>query len=236
MKLCIALDMPSKKENLTLANDITTVCKNLDIPMQDIWLKVGLRSYIRDGKEIVYILKDKGYRIFLDLKLYDIPNTMLDSIIECEILGIDMLTIHASCGFKAMQAISKYLQGKHSNMLVVTVSVLTSFDDAGFNEIYGMDIKECVRNLATLTHKSGLDGLVCAINEVPIIKNISPSLLAITPGIRLESSPNDDQQRIATLQEAKLARSNFVVIGRPIYKANNRFSILESLLQEIYKS
>lgn len=237
MKLCVALDMPSKEDNIILVDDITAACKNLNISTKDIWLKIGLRSYIRDGRELLYALQDKSYRIFLDLKLYDIPNTMLDSIIECEKLDIDMLTIHASCGFKAMQAIANLLQEKEFNMLIMAVSVLTSFDSNGFREVYSIEIKECVKNLAILTHKSGLSGLVCAIDEVSIIKNISPSLLTVTPGIRLESTtnPSDDQQRVATLQDAKMACSDFVVIGRPIYRANNRIYTLESILQKIYK-
>ncbi|RDU70506.1 orotidine-5'-phosphate decarboxylase [Helicobacter aurati] len=247
MKLCVALDLPSKEQNQNLADEIKIACKNSNISTQNIWLKVGLRSYIRDGGEPLKRLQDEGYKIFLDLKLYDIPNTMLDAIIECEKLAIDMLTIHASCGFKAMCMISEYLRNKQSNLLIVAVSVLTSFDEAGLYEVYGMGIKECVRKLATLAYRSGVDGLVCAINEITVIKEVAPSLLAITPGIRMQSlesmqinsrginGSKDDQHRIATLQEAKKANSDLVVIGRPIYQASNRIHTLEMILQEIYQ-
>ncbi|RDU62205.1 orotidine-5'-phosphate decarboxylase [Helicobacter sp. MIT 14-3879] len=236
MRLCVALDMPSKEQNLTLVTEISRACKNINLCADKVWLKVGLRSYIRDGASFIRMLQDRGYKIFLDLKLYDIPNTMLDSISECEKLHINMLTIHASCGFEAMSAISQHLNQNQSNMLVIAVSALTSFNEAGFYEVYGMSVKEGVKRLAEITYRAGISGLVCSINEVEIIKGISTSLLAITPGIRLsvsEESLKDDQKRATTLQEAKKARSDFIVIGRPIYTADNRIEVIENILREI---
>ena len=125
MKLCIALDMPSPKDNLKLLENL----KNT----KDIWVKVGLRSFIRDGKDFLYQIKSIGdFKIFLDLKLYDIPNTMGDSIDEITKLPIDMLTIHASSGREAMQEVIKRIQHMQNPPLIMAVTALTSFNQKSF--------------------------------------------------------------------------------------------------------
>ncbi len=226
MKLCVALDMPSKKDNLMLAK---TIKYNFS---EEIWLKVGLRSFIRDGKEFIHELQSMGFRIFLDLKIYDIPNTMLDCLKECHNIGIDMITIHASCGKDAMQLLSNYVYSRSSNILIIAVSALTSFDNNSFRDIYNIDIANGVKNLAKITYDSGIHGLVCSIQEVEIIKNISNSLIAVTPGIRLEKNI-DDQKRIANVKEAKKAMSDFIVVGRPIYNSTNTKEVIKQILSDI---
>ena len=125
MKLCIAHDMPSPKDNLKLLEKL----KNT----KDIWVKVGLRSFIRDGKDFLYQIKSIGdFKIFLDLKLYDIPNTMGDSIDEITKLPIDMLTIHASSGREAMQEVIKRIQPMQNPPLIMAVTALTSFNKKRF--------------------------------------------------------------------------------------------------------
>ena len=125
MKLCIALDNPNKKENLKLAKEIKEYSK-------DIWLKVGFRSYIRDGNEFIFELKNLGYNIFLDLKLYDIPNTMADAAEEIAKLEVDMFNVHASSGIKAMQTVMERLSKFKKRPLVLAVTALTSFDNEEF--------------------------------------------------------------------------------------------------------
>ena len=125
MKLCIALDMPSPKDNLKLLENF----KNT----KDIWVKVGLRSFIRDGKDFLYQIKSIGdFKIFLDLKLYDIPNTMGDSIDEITKLPIDMLTIHASSGREAMQEVIKRIQYMQNPPLIMAVTALSMFNQQHF--------------------------------------------------------------------------------------------------------
>ena len=137
MKLCIALDMPSPKDNLKLLENL----KNT----KDIWVKVGLRSFIRDGKDFLYQIKSIGdFKIFLDLKLYDIPNTMGDSIDEITKLPIDMLTIHASSGREAMQEVIKRIQPMQNPPLIMAVKTLTRFKKEGFFEIYQAKLKSQV--------------------------------------------------------------------------------------------
>ena len=117
MKLCIALDMPSPKDNLKLLENL----KNT----KDIWVKVGLRSFIRDGKDFLYQIKSIGdFKIFLDLKLYDIPNTMGDSIDEITKLPIDLLTIHASSGREALQEVIKRIQPMQNPPLILAAYAL----------------------------------------------------------------------------------------------------------------
>lgn len=227
MKLCIALDMPTMQDNLSLAREVQQHFSN-----EKIWLKVGLRSFVRDGKDFVRILQDLGFKIFLDLKIYDIPNTMLDCIGECNSLGVDMLTIHASCGREAMRSIANFMQVQHSNMKIVAVSALTSFDEQGFMEVYNTSIKSGVKSLANIVNESGIHGLVCSINEVELIKNISNSLLAVTPGIRFNNN-NDDQKRAASVNEAKKVGSDFIVVGRPIYNAKDKCAVIERILSDI---
>lgn len=231
MKLCIALDMDNKNANLALAKEIKI---NFKEKCADIWLKVGLNAFIRDGISFINDLQNMDFRIFLDLKLYDIPNTMLNAIKEMAKLHIDMLTIHASSGLKAMKDIAEYLKANDSKMKVIAVSALTSFENDTFMQIYNTNIESSVRNFANLVYESGLDGLVSSIDEVEIIKNISPTLLAVTPGIRLDSiESKDDQSRIATPQIAKKKGSDFIVVGRPVYNAPNKIKVIESILNDL---
>lgn len=227
MKLCIALDMPTVQENISLAREVRQSFQN-----EDIWFKVGLRGFVRDGKDFVSILQKLGFKVFLDLKIYDIPNTMLDCIYECHKLGVDMLTIHASCGLEAMQSIAKFMHAQHSNMKIIAVSALTSFDERGFMEVYNTSIEQGVKNLANLVNMSGIHGLVCSIKEVELIKNISTALLAVTPGIRFSSNP-DDQKRIASVSEAKKVGSDFIVVGRPIYNSQDKCATIRQILNDM---
>lgn len=229
MKLCIALDNPSRVQNLALLQTLQIL---EDSQKSKIWLKVGLRSFIRDGIKGIEAIKKMGnYRIFLDLKIYDIPNTMLDALNECYTMGVDMLTIHTSCGFEAMKAIAM-LKNQHSNFpLVIGVSALTSFDNEGFAQIYNASVFSHTIHLAKLAYNAGIDGVVCSVQESLAIKKATESrFLTITPGIRPFGEVANDQKRVATLQDAKLARSDFVVIGRPIYKAENPLSVVEKIL------
>lgn len=186
---------------------------------------MGLRSYIRDGASFVRLLKDRGYRIFLDLKLYDIPNTMVDSVGECERLGVDLVTVHASCGLQALRAIASATR----RVKIVAVLALTSFDEEGFEAVYGARIDQVSRRLVTLVYASGISGVVCSVHEVGLVKETSTSLMAVTPGLRLDSRA-DDQRRVATLQEAKKAGSDIAVVGRPVYAARDRGAALNALL------
>ena len=230
MKLCIALDNPSKEENLKLA-------KELKEYSNDLWLKVGFRSYIRDGNEFIVELKNLGYNIFLDLKLYDIPNTMADASEEIAKLGVDMFNIHASAGKRAMQEVMERLSKYKNRPLVLAVTALTSFSEDEFKEIYNDSIKNKAKEFAKISYQAGLDGVVCSVWESREIKNAtSKEFITLTPGIRPFGEDAGDQKRVADINAAKENLVDFIVVGRPIYKAKKPKKVVEKILNTIKES
>ncbi|SFV62125.1 Orotidine 5'-phosphate decarboxylase [hydrothermal vent metagenome] len=228
MKLCVALDLPSARENLELATKLQEF---------DIWMKIGFRSYIRDGKPFIEDIKkiNPNFKIFLDLKLYDIPNTMADAAEEIAHLGIDMFNIHASAGEIAMATVMQRLEKfGDSRPLVLAVTALTSFDDDSFRAIYGEGIDLKAREFAKMSYKNGLDGVVCSAFESSDIKeSTSESFLTLCPAIRPFGEDAGDQQRVATLKIASQQSVDFPVIGRPIYRDSNPIEKVEKILGEI---
>ncbi len=212
MELCVALDLPSAKENLTLAESL----KNYNI-----WMKVGFRTYIRDGKGFIEDLKgiNPDFKIFLDLKLYDIPNTMADAAEEIAKLGVDMFNIHASAGSVAMKTVMERLSSYENRPLVLAVTALTSFDEVNFQTVYEKSIDEKAEQFAKMSYENGLDGVVCSTFESRAIKNAtSETFLTLCPGIRPFGEDAGDQQRVATLELANTEDVDYSVVGRPIYK------------------
>jgi len=227
MQLCVALDLPSSCENLKLAKELKDY---------DIWVKVGFRAYIRDGKPFINELKEinQNFKIFLDLKLYDIPNTMADAAEEIAKLGVDMFNIHASAGEVAMRTVMERLSTYENRPLVLAVTALTSFDDENFSTIYEKSINEKAEQFAKMSYENGLDGVVCSTFESRAIKNVtSNEFLTLCPGIRPFGEDAGDQQRVATIEVAKDAGVNFPVIGRPIYRDANPLQKVKDILEVI---
>lgn len=224
MQLCVALDLPNFEENLALVKKI----KN-----QNIWLKVGLRSYLRDGKSFLDALKDvnPNFKIFLDLKLHDIPNTMADAAEVCANLNVDMFNVHASAGERAMKTVMQRLQPLEKRPLVLAVTALTSFSEDEFVAVYNKGINSTASAMAKATYNAGLDGVVCSVFESPAIKNATEkNFLTLTPGVRPFGEASNDQQRVASLKDAKENLSDFIVVGRPIYQAKDPLAIVEKIL------
>jgi len=227
MKLCIALDNPSKEENLKLAYELKGYAN-------DLWLKVGFRSYIRDGAEFIKELKLMGYNVFLDLKLYDIPNTMADAAQEIAKLGVDMFNVHASAGEKALKTVMERVGKFEKRPLVLAVTALTSFSDEEFKKIYGDSIENKAKEFAKLSFKAGLDGVVCSAFESRMIKEITDEkFITLTPGIRPFGEDAGDQARVADINLAKEQNVDFIVVGRPIYKDKNPKAKVEKILNKI---
>ena len=227
MELCVALDLPTMEENLELVKKIKDY---------NVWLKVGFRSYIRDGKPFIEAIKaiNPDFRIFLDLKLYDIPNTMADAAESIMGLGIDMFNVHASAGKKAMTTVMERLKPYENRPIVLAVTALTSFDEEGFRAVYGKGIAEKADQFAKDTYESGMDGVVCSAFESASIKSVtSDKFLTLTPGIRPFGEDAGDQQRVATIDVAHNGKVDFIVVGRPIYKADDPSAVVERILSHL---
>ena len=227
MELCVALDLPSAEENLALAESLKSY---------NVWMKVGFRAYIRDGKPFIEALKaiNPDFKIFLDLKLYDIPNTMADAAEEIAKIGVDMFNIHASAGSVAMKTVMERLAPYENRPLVLAVTALTSFDEENFKSVYEKSIDEKAEQFAKMSYENGLDGVVCSTFESKAIKNAtSKKFLTLCPGIRPFGEDAGDQQRVATLELADQEGVDYPVVGRPIYKDSHPQSKVEEILKVI---
>ncbi|MDC3351281.1 orotidine-5'-phosphate decarboxylase [Gammaproteobacteria bacterium] len=191
-------------------------------------IKVGSVSFNALGHQAISYASNKGFKIFLDLKLHDIPNTVKKSIKGLVSLPIDMMTIHTSGGLEMMKAAKNAVDG--TDIKIFGVTALTSLSDEDTSLIFKRTAAEHVNTMLDLAEQAGIDGVVCSPHELSLVTK-RESLLSITPGIRLKDS-NDDQNRVMTPKDALKQGANFLVIGRPITEAKN---IKEALL-EIHNS
>ena len=227
MELCVALDLPTKEENLELIEKIKAY---------DVWLKVGLRTYIRDGEDFLKAIKkiNPDFKIFLDLKLYDIPNTMADAAESIMGLDVDMFNVHASAGKRAMGEVMSRLNTYDKRPIVLAVTALTSFSEEEFGAVYEKSIATKADQFAKDAMDSGLDGVVCSAFESESIKKItSKEFMTLTPGIRPFGEDAGDQKRVADVAFAKSALVDFIVVGRPIYKDANHAEVVKKILEQI---
>jgi len=206
------------------------------------WIKVGLELFLKEGLSVIKILRDLNKKIFLDLKFHDIPNTMSAACYEVSKLGVDIISVHASAGSKAL-AISKEasLEGaKIANAnppSVMGITVLTSFSNEQFQSDLDRknSIEENVVRLAKLSFNAGLDGCVCSPWEAKILRSIyKNNFQLITPGIRTKIQNKDDQNRIMTPYEAINNGASKLVIGRAISKAKDPNKAFLDICNSIY--
>jgi orotidine-5'-phosphate decarboxylase len=191
-------------------------------------IKIGSVSFNALGHQAISYASNKGFKIFLDLKLHDIPNTVKKSINGLVSLPIDMMTIHTSGGLEMMKAAKNAVDG--TDIKIFGVTALTSLSDEDTSLIFKRTAAEQVNTMLDLAEQADIDGVVCSPHELSLVSK-RESLLSITPGIRLKDS-NDDQNRVMTPKDALKQGANFLVIGRPITEAKN---IKEALL-EIHNS
>ena len=198
--------------------------------------KIGSELFTSAGPDIVRRIRGLGTAVFLDLKFHDIPNTVSRSVAAAVRLDVQMLTVHTEGGTEMLKAAEKAAQESawqlgHAPPLVLGVTVLTSLDSNSLSEI-GLDpnVARQVRRLANMANKAGLRGLVCSPLEVAELRQtLPPSTQLVTPGVRVEASPGDDQKRTLTPREALAAGANWLVIGRPIYAARDPRAAAEAL-------
>ena len=191
-------------------------------------IKVGSVSFNAMGHEALNYVASKGFKIFLDLKLHDIPNTVKKSIEGLISLPLSMLTIHTSGGLEMMRAAKQALQS--SDIKLFGVTALTSLSDEDTNIIFKRSASRQVQAMLDLAEAAGIDGVVCSPLELELVTQ-RKSLESITPGIRILKS-NDDQTRVMTPKEAIKKGANHIVIGRPITNASN----ISKALKEIHNS
>lgn len=211
-KIIVALDVPDATAALRLVDDLKDAVS---------WVKVGLQLFTAEGPAIVTALKDRGLKVFLDLKFHDIPNTASEAVRSAAQLRADMATIHLSGGSAMVRGAIDAAAG--TPLLVLGVTVLTSFDEA---ELHGIGVlrtpEEQVIGLVTLGYRCGLRGVVCSPMEIGMLRSaFGDSLTIVTPGVRPAGSVRDDQQRVMTPAEAIRAGASHLVIGRPITAAKS---------------
>ena len=205
------------------------------------WVKVGLELFCKEGPEIIKILKEMEKKIFLDLKLYDIPNTMYATCYEISKLGVDIVSLHASAGSRALKISKKAsLEGSSTLNLkpptLLGVTVLTSFssEDIKFDFNIKTSIENIVLKLAEISFKSGLDGCVCSPRELKTLRIIyDNNFQLITPGIRLELTTKNDQKRVMTPKKAILRGASKLVIGRSITQSENPSKVFSAICKSI---
>ena len=199
------------------------------------WVKVGLQMYLKYGSSLVEELADKGYRIFLDLKLFDIPNTVAGAIRSISNLPVEMLTLH-TLGSSDMMKAAKAARDEYAPELkLIGVTMLTSMNAEQMSRIgIAGEIPGQVLRLAQLAYHYGLNGVVCSPKELVVLKtNIEKDWIYVTPGVRPDSTRADDHNRVATPAEAIKKGANYLVIGRPITASANPKQALNSILSEI---
>ncbi|GIP20449.1 orotidine-5'-phosphate decarboxylase [Paenibacillus sp. J22TS3] len=235
-KLMVALDYPSAEDARLLINRLQ------GIPC---YMKVGMQLYYTAGPDFVRELKAKGYKVFLDLKMHDIPNTVKGGANSITRLGVDMFNVHAAGGVSMMaaaregadEALAK--DASLTSPLIIAVTQLTSTDQSTLNEEIGIPgtIEEAVVRYAKRTLQAGLDGVVASPLEVEAIKMAcGPDFRTVTPGIRPTGSAVGDQSRIMTPAEAIRCGTDFIVVGRPITASPDPRRAAEQILEEMTTS
>ncbi len=224
-RLIVALDLPNEREALALVDRLGNSCQ---------WFKVGMELYYATGNSVVKKLRDRGFNIFLDLKLHDIPNTVAGAVRSATNAGASLLTLHASGGRAMMTAAAEAATAPGSPRLLA-VTVLTSIDRS---ELAGIGIAaspaDQVLRLARLAQAAGIDGMVCSPEEVALLrKETGPGTLLVIPGIRPAGSEAGDQKRIATPAQAIAAGASMLVVGRPITRAADPAAAVHAILAEI---
>lgn len=229
MKPCeiiLPLDFETREEAKTVLQNIGPELK---------WVKIGLQMYTAFGNEWVREIAGLGYKIFLDMKLHDIPNTVAKSVQSLSTLPINMLTLHTCGGVEMMSEANKVRLDLKPDLLLLGVTVLTSMNESQLNRVgVAGTPQDQVINLASAAVEAGIPGLVSSAKELEaLVPQFGGKLKFVTPGIRPAGSSADDQKRVMTPGLAASAGANYLVIGRPIYKAENPKAVVDAIHEEI---
>ena len=224
-QLIVALDVPELDQARQLVETLDEAVS---------FYKVGMELVYGHGFGFIKELTNAGKKVFLDLKLHDIPNTVQKATEQVAHLGVTFLTVHAyPQTMRAAKAGSR-----DSNMQILGVTVMTSYDDQDLRDAgYDKSVQDVVRIRAEAARAIGIGGLILSPEEVAAMRaHIGKELLLITPGIRPANSDSNDQKRFMTPRDAILAGANHLVVGRPVTKANNPKAAALSIIQEIHSA
>ena len=204
------------------------------------WYKVGSQLYCTEGPHAVRSLKERGKKVFLDLKYHDIPNTVANAVANAARMGVDMVNVHAQGGEEMMsRAVEAARAVSPSNPpLLIAVTVLTSMDDLQLRRTLGSvderTAAEHVRHLARLARTSGMDGVVCSAHEISMLKELcGKDFKLVVPGIRPAGSSKGDQKRVMTPSGAAAAGADYIVVGRPVIDAPDPAEAARQILDEL---
>jgi len=226
-KIVVALDFADASSALKLVDALDPkLCR----------VKVGKELFTAAGPQLVETLVNKDFGVFLDLKFHDIPNTVAKACEAASRLGVWMLNVHASGGLAMMESAREGVAKSGHTPLLIAVTVLTSMDQMTLHQV-GVPgrLADQVLNLAKLTQKAGLDGVVCSALEAIDLRNaLGDKFLLVTPGIRPANVALNDQTRVMTPALALSFGASYLVIGRPITQAENPLEALEKIYQEIH--
>lgn len=216
-------------------NSLSEVKHIVELCSQCCWFKVGSQLFTREGPAIVDWLKEKGKRVFLDLKFHDIPNTVMNAVGSAISLGVDMLTIHSLGGSKMIRSAREKVEG--TNTKIIAVTILTSHREENIrNELgIGWTLKEAVYKLAQMALSSGAHGVVCSPEETKELRDrMGNEFIIITPGVRpVWSADTQDQARVMTPKDAISVGATYIVVSRPVLKAEDPKIAFEKILMEI---
>ena len=231
--------MTSPKDRLIVALDVPTAVDAQEIVYElgdsVSFYKVGLQLFTAEGPRIVSELVNSGRKVFLDLKLHDIPNTVAGAVKSASDLGVHMLTVHAAGGTRMLTEAVKAAGALPQAPLILAVTVLTSFSPADLDESgVTVSMTEQVRRLAELAQEAGCGGIVTSPREAANVRSaLGPKIAIVTPGIRPAGTEAGDQSRIATPTAAIRAGASHLVVGRPILAAANRNQAAVAIVEEI---
>ena len=224
----VALDFDTREELFQL----------LDAFQTPIYVKLGMEAIYSFGTTIIEEIKSRGHRIFLDLKLHDIPNTVYHAMKQLAHLNVDMINVHAGGGIKMMAAAAKAVKEVNPNMICIAVTILTSLDEETVRDEMWIDkpLREVALHYARNAKIAGLDGVVCSVHEVSDIHALcGEDFLTVTPGIALADTKANDQKRVATPLEAKQLGSDYIVVGRAITKSKDPVQTYQNIQEDLTK-
>jgi orotidine-5'-phosphate decarboxylase len=221
-RVIVALDVP----------DRAALGQLLDrLEGQPVFYKVGLELFVAEGAAAVELVQARGGRVFLDLKLHDIPETVARSVSAATRLGVDLLTVHVPGGREMMR---RALEAAAGRVTLLGVTVLTSLGPRDLQEDgAALTPAELVASRARLAGEVGLPGLVCSAHEIGLARTSAPTCLLVVPGVRPSGAPAGDQKRVATPAEAARAGADFLVVGRPLRDAAVPAQAFADIVQEI---